>query len=52
METLVIATHNLGKTEEFKEMLKGLPVTIKGLADYPSWLSPRKRAIPSRPTPS
>ena len=40
METLVIATHNLGKTEEFKEMLKGLPVTIKGLADYPQLVEP------------
>ena len=42
METLVIATHNLGKTEEFNEMLKGLPVTIKGLADYPQLVAPEE----------
>ena len=35
METLVIATSNLGKLDEFKEMFKDVPVTLKCLADYP-----------------
>ena len=35
MGTLVIATSNLGKLDEFKEMFKELPVELKCLADYP-----------------
>lgn len=35
METLVIATSNPGKLDEFKEMFKELPITLKCLADYP-----------------
>ena len=35
MGTLVIATSNLGKLDEFKEMFKDLPVELKCLADYP-----------------
>ena len=42
MDTLVIATHNLGKTAEFKEMLKNLPVTVKCLADYPQLVEPNE----------
>lgn len=31
---LVIATHNLGKLQEFKELMKDLPIDIKCLADF------------------
>ena len=34
MEELVIATHNLGKVEEFKALMKNVPVTLKYLADF------------------
>ncbi|MBQ7418550.1 MAG: RdgB/HAM1 family non-canonical purine NTP pyrophosphatase [Acidaminococcaceae bacterium] len=42
METLVIATSNLGKLDEFKEMFKDLPVTLKCLADYPQMVPPNE----------
>ena len=32
--TLVIATSNLGKTAEIRDMLEGFPVNIKNLADF------------------
>ncbi len=31
---LVVATHNQGKVEEFKELMKDLPIEIKYLADF------------------
>lgn len=34
IKELVIATHNLGKLEEFKELMKELPIEIKCLADF------------------
>lgn len=34
IKELVIATHNLGKVEEFKVLLKDLPIEIKCLADF------------------
>ncbi len=33
---LLIATFNQGKIRELKEMLGGLPLTVKGLADFPN----------------
>lgn len=42
METLVIATSNLGKLDEFKEMFKDVPVTLKCLADYPQMVPPNE----------
>lgn len=36
VQELVIATQNRGKLEEFKELMKELPVEIKSLADYPA----------------
>ncbi len=42
METLVIATSNPGKLEEFKEMFKDVPVTLKCLADYPQMVPPNE----------
>ncbi len=35
LKELVIATHNPGKLEEFKELLAPLPIAIKSLADFP-----------------
>lgn len=34
IKELVIATHNLGKVEEFKVLLKDLPIEIKCLEDF------------------
>lgn len=34
IKELVIATHNLGKLEEFKVLMKDLPIEIKCLADF------------------
>lgn len=34
IKELVIATHNQGKLEEFKVLMKDLPVEIKSLADF------------------
>ena len=31
---LVVATHNQGKVEEFKTLMKDLPIDIKYLADF------------------
>ena len=42
METLVIATSNVGKLDEFKEMFKDVPVTLKCLADYPKLPAPNE----------
>ena len=42
METLVIATSNLGKLEEIKELFKDVPVTLKCLADYPELVPPNE----------
>ena len=42
METLVIATSNPGKLDEFKEMFKDVPVTLKCLADYPPLPAPNE----------
>ena len=42
MGTLVIATSNLGKLDEVKEMFKELPVELKCLADYPPLLPPNE----------
>ena len=43
MGTLVIATSNLGKLDEFKEMFKELPVELKCLADYPPLPPPNEK---------
>lgn len=42
METLIIATSNPGKLEEFKEMFKEVPVTLKCLTDYPQLVEPEE----------
>jgi len=42
METLVIATSNPGKLDEFKEMFRDIPVTLKCLADYPQITAPNE----------
>ena len=42
MEVLVIATHNLGKLDEFKKLMKDVPVTLKCLADYPQLVVPEE----------
>lgn len=34
IKELVVATHNLGKVDEFKELMKELPIEIKYLADF------------------
>ncbi len=34
IKELVIATHNMGKLEEFKVLMKDLPIEIKCLADF------------------
>ncbi len=34
IKELVVATHNLGKVEEFKVLMKDLPIEIKYLADF------------------
>ena len=34
IKELVVATHNQGKVEEFKALLKELPIEIKYLADF------------------
>ncbi len=34
IKELVVATHNLGKLEEFKVLMKDLPIEIKSLADF------------------
>lgn len=34
IQELVIATHNQGKLQEFRELMKELPVQIKCLADF------------------
>ena len=34
IQELVIATHNQGKLQEFKELMKELPVEVKCLADF------------------
>ena len=35
MNTLVIASHNLGKVKEFQDLLSDLDVVVKSLEDYP-----------------
>lgn len=35
LKELVVATHNKGKVEEFRELMKNLPIEIKYLADFP-----------------
>ena len=35
MNTLVIASHNLGKVKEFQDLLSDLDVIVKSLEDYP-----------------
>ncbi len=42
MDVLVIATHNLGKLDEFKKLMKDVPVTLKCLADYPQLVVPEE----------
>lgn len=42
MTELIIATRNPGKVEEFKELLKKLPVELKGLEDYPDLPEPEE----------
>lgn len=42
MKVLVIATHNKGKLEEFKELMKDIPVEIKCLDDYPQMVEPEE----------
>lgn len=42
METLIIATSNPGKLEEFKEMFKEVPVALKCLTDYPQLIEPEE----------
>ena len=34
LKELVVATHNQGKVEEFKTLMKDLPIEIKYLADF------------------
>jgi len=35
MREIVLATHNLGKVRELRELLKDLPLNIKSLQDFP-----------------
>lgn len=35
MQTIIIASSNQGKLKEFRELMEGLPVEVKSLADYP-----------------
>lgn len=35
MKELILATHNLGKVEELRQMLGDLPVKVKSLHDFP-----------------
>lgn len=42
MEELVIATHNASKLEEFKVLMKDLPITLKCLADFPKVEEPEE----------
>lgn len=43
MQELIIATHNQGKLDEFKELMKSLKdVEIKGLEDYPNLPEPEE----------
>lgn len=42
MRTLVVATTNQGKLREIRELLGGLPVTLKTLADYPPVATPEE----------
>ena len=34
LKELIVATHNAGKVEEFKTLMKDLPIEIKYLADF------------------
>lgn len=40
LKELVVATHNQGKVEEFKVLMKDLPIEIKYLADFDSVPAP------------
>lgn len=42
IQKLIIATTNVGKTEEFRELMKELPVEIKSLTDYPEIEAPQE----------
>lgn len=42
IQELIIATTNVGKTEEFRELMKELPVEIKSLTDYPEIEAPQE----------
>ena len=43
MQELIIATHNQGKLDEFKELMKSLKdVEVKGLEDYPNLPEPEE----------
>ncbi len=42
IQELIIATTNVGKTEEFREIMKELPVEIKSLTDYPEIEAPQE----------
>lgn len=37
MNTLVIASHNLGKVKEFQDLLSDLGIIVKSLKDYPDF---------------
>ena len=42
MRTLVVATTNPGKVREIRELLAGLPITLKTLAEYPAVATPEE----------
>ena len=42
MKCVVIATHNPGKVEEFKELMKKLDVELKCLSDFPEMEEPQE----------
>lgn len=42
MQTLVVATTNQGKLREIRELLGGVPVVLRTLADYPSTATPEE----------
>ena len=42
IKELVVATQNLGKLEEFKVLMKDLPIEVKCLADYDSVEAPEE----------
>ena len=50
METLVIATKNMGKAREYRQLFSPFGITVKTLADFPDFIMRMGKRLKKMPS--